>query len=88
MSSKPVDPSSLIITAVSFMPGLVRSLFNSVVLPEPRKPVNKVIGMRLSIDEYSHFANKVTSYPCYLKRGTESTVKCAQLNFERTVMPK
>ena len=88
MSSKPVAPSSLMMTAVSFMPEWLSNLFKSVVFPEPRKPVNNVIGIRLSIDEYSHFANKVTSYPCYLKRGTESTVKCAQLNFERTVTPK
>jgi hypothetical protein len=28
---------------------LGRSLFNSVVLPEPKKPVSKVIGIRLSM---------------------------------------
>jgi hypothetical protein len=34
---------------------LVRSLFSNVVLPEPKKPVRSVMGIRLSIKKQSFF---------------------------------
>src|SRR5260370_35300645 len=46
--SSPISPNSLMITAVSASSGRRRSLFKSVVLPLPRKPVSTVTGMRCS----------------------------------------
>src|SRR5690242_9469021 len=46
--SSPISPNSLMITAVSASSGRRRSLFRSVVLPLPRKPVSTVTGMRSS----------------------------------------
>ena len=46
MSSKPVLPSSLMMTAVSFIPSFLNNLLSRVVFPEPKKPVRRVIGIR------------------------------------------
>ena len=46
--SSPISPNSLMITAVSASSGRRSSLFSSVVLPLPRKPVSTVTGMRCS----------------------------------------
>ena len=44
--SSPISPNSLMITAVSASSGRRSSLFSSVVLPLPKKPVSTVTGMR------------------------------------------
>jgi hypothetical protein len=46
--SMPTSPHSLMITALSDMPGWRSSRFNSVVLPLPRKPVISETGSRLA----------------------------------------
>src|SRR3990170_2059119 len=46
--SRPISPNSLMITAVSASSGRRSSLFSSVVLPLPKKPVSTVTGMRCS----------------------------------------
>src|ERR1700736_3391052 len=44
--SRPISPNSLIKTAVSDSAGSSSSRCNSVVLPEPRKPVISVTGVK------------------------------------------
>src|SRR5450432_1841398 len=43
----PISPNSLMMTAVSESAGSSRRRRNSVVLPEPKKPVSKVTGVKV-----------------------------------------
>ena len=44
----PISPNSLTMTAILPASGALSSRLTSVVLPAPRKPVSRVIGMRSS----------------------------------------